>query len=436
MDLVSTRTSGKTVSFRNAVLDCIPADGGLYVPAREEDLRPWIMYMDETTAFSSIAGTLTSALLREEFSPVVCERIAAAAFSGYSPELRQLDDKLYSLELFHGPTGCHKDFGLLWLASALEHICAMEERTAVVLAATAGMSGRSVATAFSGKKRQKTVLVYPKGSLMGLDPASLAWNGGNILPVEVEGSLADAKSLVRSLYGDRALVERYGLTLANTINIGRLLPQVFFYMYAFTRLRKKVRGDIFYSVPSGNFGNLVAGLYAWKFSLPVNGFITDSSAALSCDASGRCLCLDSEVALDSRGPADPASPSNIERLEQVFAVNPMMLRGLVYPSEVPKERLPSLILEVRKKYGVFIDSSSAAAYGAIDAFRDRVNSDEGIVVLVSKDHPSFEADAIRKACGEAPAVPETMARAKEPVKGAEIIPVDPERLKSILQGFA
>jgi len=436
MDLVSTRTGGKTVSFRNAVLDCMPADGGLYVPAREEDLRPWIMYMDETTAFSSIAGTLTSALLREEFSPVVCERIAAAAFSGYSPELRQLDEKLYSLELFHGPTGCHKDFGLAWLSSALEHICAMEERTSMVLAATAGMSGRSMATAFSGKKRLKTVLVYPKGSLMGLDPSCLAWNGGNILPVEVEGSLADAQSLVRSLYGDRALVERHGLTLANTINIGRLLPQVFFYMYAFTRLRKKVRGDIFYSVPSGNFGNLVAGLYAWKFSLPVNGFITDASAALSCDVTGRCVCLDSDVALCSRGPADPASPSNIERLEQVFEVNPMMLRGLVYPSAVPKDRLPALMLEARKKYGVFIDSSTAAAYGAIDAFCDRVNSDEGIVVLVSKDHPVFEADGIRKICGEAPSIPETMLRAKEPVKGSQVIPADPERLKAILEGFA
>ena len=113
MNLVSTRDSKKIVSFRNAVLDCMPGDGGLYVPAREEDLRPWVMYMDETTSFSSIAGTLTSALLKEEFSPVVCEGIAATAFKNWSPELRQLDSNLFSLELFHGPTGNHKDFGFL-----------------------------------------------------------------------------------------------------------------------------------------------------------------------------------------------------------------------------------------------------------------------------------------------------------------------------------
>ena len=334
MELVSTRNSSKKVSFRNAVLDCVPADGGLYVPSREEDLRPWILYMDETTSFSSIAGTLTSALLKEEFSPVVSERIAGTAFSKYSPELRQLEDHLFSLELFHGPTGCHKDFGFLWFASALEHILTMEDRTAVVLAATAGTSGRSMANAFAGKKRLKMVLVYAKGTLTGLDPSILAWNGGNILPVEIDGDLDDAQSIVRGMYARKDLVRDVGLTIANTMNIGRLLPQVFFYMYAFTRLRKKVRGDIFYAVPSGNYGNLVAGLYAWKFSLPVNGFITDATDSLSCDRTGRCVCLDSGVPLSERSPADLARPSNIERLEQVFSVNPLMLRGLVFPSEV------------------------------------------------------------------------------------------------------
>lgn len=436
MELVSTRTSDKVVSFRNAVLDCMPRDGGLYVPAREEDLRPWILYMDETTKFSAIAGTLTSALLREEFSPVVCERIAASAFAPFSPELRQLDEHLFSLELFHGPTGCHKDFGLLWFASALEHILTMEDRNAVVLAATAGVTGRSMAQAFAGKKRLKMVLVYAKGTLMGLDPACLAWNGGNIWPVEIDGDLSAAQSLVRQAYADQGLVERYGLTIANTLNIGRLLPQVFFYMYAFTRLRKKVRGDIFYAVPSGNYGNLVAGLYGWKFSLPVNGFITDATPALSCDATGRCLCLDSIVPLGERGPADPASPSNLERLEQVFAVNPLMLRGLVFPAEVKAASIPSLTLEAWKKYGIMLDSAAALAYGAIGVMRDRIYSDDGTVVLVSKDHPAFEAASIRAACGEAPVMPAFMKSFSDPVPGVQRVHADRAILERILKDFS
>ena len=332
-----------------------------YVPAKEEDLRRWIMYMDENTSFSSIAGTLTSALLQEEFSPVVCERIAGSAFTGYSPALKQLDDHVFSLELYTGPTGCHKDYGFLWFASALEHILIMENKTATVMAAVDGITGRSLASAMAGKKRLSLVLVYPKGSAWALEPENFVWNGGNIWPVEVDGDLSAAEKLVRAVYSDRDLVERHNLTLANTTNIGRLLPQVFFYMYAFTRIRKKVQGDIFYSVPSGNYGNLVAGLYAWKFSLPVNGFITDSTPNLSCDARGDCLIMDSLVDLSERNSADPASPSNLERLEQIFSLNPRMLRGLVFPAEVSHERIPDLMLDAYRKYGIFLGSDAALA---------------------------------------------------------------------------
>jgi threonine synthase len=436
MELISTRNGGKPVSFRTAVLDCMPRDGGLYVPSKEEDLRPWIMYMDETTSFASIAGTLTSALLKEEFSPVVSERIAGTAFTGRSPVLRQLDERLFSLELFHGPTGCHKDFGFLWFASALEHILTMEDRTAVVLAASAGMTARSMAVAFAGKKRLKMILVYPKGAVAGLAPEHLAWNGGNIWPIEIDGNLDDAARLVGEVYSDRDLVRSFGMTLANTMNIGRLLPQVFFYMFAFTRLRKKVQGDIFYAVPSGNFGNLVAGLYAWKFSLPVNGFITDSTPSLFRDANGHCSCADSGVPLAKRGPTDPARPSNIERLEQVFAVNPMMIRGLVFPSEVGPSSVPGAIKSAWDQYGVTLDSAAASAYAASVSMRARIDSDEGSVVIVSKDHPAFEADAIKRACGSSPEGPEMILRLKEPVLGVSPVPAERASIEKILRDFA
>ena len=432
MELISTRDPSHIVSFRQAVLDCIPSDGGLYVPAKEEDLRRWIMYMDENTSFSSIAGTLTSALLQEEFSPVVCERIAGSAFTGYSPALKQLDDHVFSLELYTGPTGCHKDYGFLWFASALEHILIMENKTATVMAAVDGITGRSLASAMAGKKRLSLVLVYPKGSAWALEPENFVWNGGNIWPVEVDGDLSAAEKLVRAVYSDRDLVERHNLTLANTTNIGRLLPQVFFYMYAFTRIRKKVQGDIFYSVPSGNYGNLVAGLYAWKFSLPVNGFITDSTPNLSCDARGDCLIMDSLVDLSERNSADPASPSNLERLEQIFSLNPRMLRGLVFPAEVSHERIPDLMLDAYRKYGIFLGSDAALAYGAIEQIGERIDADEGSVILVSKDHPAFEAAYIKKACGAAPTIPDFLKLKKEVVPGIKVIPAQGDFLRSIL----
>jgi len=389
--------------------------------------------MDETTSFSSIAGTLTAALLRDEFSPVITERIAAKAFHGLSPELRQLDEHMWSLELYHGPTGCHKDFALLWFASALEHICAIQDRTATVLAATGGMTGRSMASAFAGKRGLKAVLVFPKGAATGIDPAALAVNGGNVWPVEIEGTLGDAQRLVREIYADRDLVAESGLTLANTMNIGRLLPHVFSYMYAFTRLRKRVGGDIFYAVPSGNYGNLVAGLYSWKFSLPVNGFLTDATPSLSCDASGKCECRDSAIPLLSRGPADPASPSNLERLEQVFAVNPVMLRGFVFPVEVSDDEVPELTRLAYNRYGALLDSHAARAYGAVVAAGSRAYADEGTVVLVSKDHPAFDATRIAAITGTSPDMPARFEGFDRPVRDISRIAADRASLEALVR---
>ena len=432
MELISTRDASRIVSFHQAVLDCIPPDGGLYVPAQEEDLRRWIMFMDDSTSFSSIAGTLTSALLKEEFSPVVCERIAGKAFAGRSPEIRQLDDHVFSLELHTGPTGCHKDFGFLWFASALEHLLIMDTSTATVMAAVDEITGRSLAAAVAGKERLRLVLVYPKEHVRGLNPETFVSNGGNIWPVEIDGNLSAAEDLVRAVYSDRSLVEKFNLTLANTMNIGRLLPQVFFYMYAFTRIRKKIMGDLFYAVPAGNYGNLVAGLYGWKFSLPVNGFITNTTSGLSCDARGNCLFMDSLVPLKERGPADPAAPSNLERLEQVFELNPRMLRGLVYPMDVSRNLVPDLMLDVYRKYGIFVDSDTALAWGAITAAGDRIDYDEASVVLVSKDHPAFEAGTIKRACGQPVKVPDFMEDFSRPVPGITTIPADVEQLKKVL----
>ncbi len=424
MQFVSSRDPNKQVCFSQAVTDCIPPDGGMYVPAYEENLRPWILYMNETTSFSSIAGSLTSALLKEEFSPIVSETIAAKAFP-FTPELRRLDDRLFSLELFHGPTGSHKDFGVSYLASCLEHILIMQEREAIVMAVTHGDTGCCISQAFRGKKRLKAVLLYVKGTMRGLEEKDFIWNGGNIYPVEIDGNLEDCYRVVRDIYADRQLVSRYGLTLANTVNIGRLLPQTFFYVYAFTRLKRIVYGDIYYALAASNYGNLVAGLYGWKFSLPVNGFITDSTPSLRVDLQGKCFVLDSVVPLYKRGAADPENPSNLDRLDKVFTANPAVLRGMVFPAEVTEADRCAAVKKLFMKYGQFFEPQTASAYAAAGKYRDMVSEDDGTVVLVSRDHPSFSSQMIKTLCGEAPEMPDHIRKLYEPVKPVKT--VEPER---------
>lgn len=436
MKYVSTRgprgqNRQEPVDFSHALLNCLCADGGVYVPAYSEDLRPWIMYMDEHTPFQSIAGALTSALIKEEFSPIISEAIANQAFP-FSPELKKLDSNLYALELFHGPTGIHKDFGLSYLASCLEHILLMKESSALIVAPTSGETGASIACALRGKKHAKALLLYPEGTVRGIEKSDCIGSGGNVYPVEVKGSIADCVELSRRLYADGDAVKKYGLTLANTVNIGRLLPHTFLYMYAFSRLRKQVYGDIYYAMGSDNYGNLAAGLYAWKFSLPVKGFILDSSAALSCDAQGKCCMPDSIVPLEKRGPADPGRPSNVERLEEIFTASAAVMKGLVYTAPVSEEETAAAFRHLFQKYGYFAAPSAARAYAAARKRSDITGAEDTNLVLIAAEDSSLHADTLRLWCGEEPAKNTRLASLFTQVKAVKKIENDMDSLIKII----
>ncbi|MGI5174427.1 pyridoxal-phosphate dependent enzyme [Treponema sp. OMZ 840] len=431
MNFVSTRSIKRQVSFSHALMDCLAPDGGVYVPAYAEDLRPWIMYMDEHTPFNSIAGSLTSALIKEEFSPIISEAIAAQAFP-FSPELKRLDENLYVLELFHGPSGTHKDFGISYLAACLEHILLMRESSAVIVAPTSGETGASVVQALKNKKHLKAVLLYPRATMCGIESGDCVWNGGNVYPVEVDGGIQDCINLSRRLYADSDLVKKYRLTLANTVNIGRLLPHTFLYMYAFSRLRKKIYADIYYAMDSGNYGNLAAGLYGWKFSLPVKGFFLDSSPALSCDAQGKCCMPDSIVPLEKRGAADPALPSNIERLEEIFTASPAVMKGLVYTAGVTETDAADAFRHLFTSYRYFADPNSARAYAAARKRRDIADTDDTAIVLIAAAHPCLYSEKMRLWCGEEPPVKKELQRRYKTVVPEKKIPADFNALERIL----
>lgn len=433
MKLVSTRSDKKNVSFYEAVTNCIPEDGGLYIPCDNMDLSPWISHLDENSSFASIAGAITSAMLKEEFSPAVSERIAASAFKNYSPHLKQLDDRLFLLDLFHGPTGCHRDFGFLWLASVLEHILNIRNEKAIVLATGTKKNGLSMATAFGDKKNLKTLLIHPRGYASGIPEQYLAENGGSIYPVECDGNLKDVENLKRAVYLDKNLVKEYRLTLANTVNIGRLLPQMFFYIFAFTRFRKRSHGEIYYALHSGNYGNIAAGLYAWKNCLSLNGFITDSTSELCDDGEGECFCKTMEIPLAQRSAADPVSPSNIERLEQIFEISPAIMKALIFAEDVGSEEYPELIRRAYQKYGIMFDTSTAAAYGAAIKSRFMKSRGSETLILIEKDHPAYEADIIEKACGARPSVPAYMEGLNKPIKNVKKIQVSKKEIENMLK---
>ncbi|MBR1722619.1 MAG: pyridoxal-phosphate dependent enzyme [Treponema sp.] len=415
MKFTSTRDHSLAVNFEKAVLDCMPEDGGLYIPQEFADLRKWILYTNEKTTFSSIAGTLTSACINTEFSPIICETIATKAFS-FSPKIQQLDKNLFTLELFHTPSGSHKEFGISYLVNCLETILVMKGGHATFLDSTTGEIASSLARALRGKKNLKAVLLFPKGVVRGLTKDDFIWNGGNILPIEVDGTEERCHEIVREIFANRSLVEKYRLTVANTANIGRLMPQTFFYPYAFSQLKHKVNGDIFYAMPCGNYSNLVAGLYSWRLSLPVSGFICPTSDEIKLDLQGNCEIMDSIVELRKRGRSDPASPSNLERLEEIFDTSALMMKHFVYPAQVSKEETEAACRKLFKDYGIYANKSTSRAYAAAVKRQEIASEDDSSVVLVMRDHPSFDNEFIRHTLGKSPENPNRVPDSLNPTE--------------------
>lgn len=415
MRFTSTRNKNENKKFLDVILDCMPQDGGLYIPVGNADLRRWILYTNENTPFASIAGALTSACINDEYSPIICETIATKAFT-FEPKLKQLDDQLFMLELFNGPTGSHLDFGVSYMITCLETILQMENKKAIVLDVTQGVHGSIVSKKVQGKKNIKSVLLYPKGTVRGLDQENFVWNGGNVYPIEVDGDEALCHKIAREIFADRSLVEELHLTVSNTTNIGRLLSQAFFYTFAFSRLKNKVHGDIFYAMAPGNYGNLVAGLYSWRLSLPVNGFIVPATAELAVNPLGEPEIVDSMIPLLKRTPCDPSAPTNLERLEVFFEDYSIMIKNFVFPARITDNETDAAAKDLFKKYRVCADPHTAKAFAAALKNSELTQDDGGAIVLIAREHPSYFADYIKKTIGEVVEMPSNIKEVMQSVE--------------------
>ncbi len=434
MEFTSTRNNSLSVPFSKAVRDCIPEDGGVFVPSSIEDLRRWVNFIDEDTSFTSIAGSLTSALMHEEFSPIICETISTKAFP-VSPVVSQLDDNLFFMDLYHGFTGYHRDYGVSYLVSYLEYTLQLSGGSAIILDYSNGSLGALMNQLLKGKKNIKAVLVSKKGVIRGIDEESLVWNGGNIYPIEMEGTEAEIRADISKVFSDREFVKAKNLTVANTTNVCRLLSQLFFFPYSFAQIKNKIDGDIYYSMDAGNYGTLVAGLYSWRFALPVNGFLIPSTPALARSPSGNPVLLDSMVNINNRSEINPTLPANLERLEAFFGQNELMMRNFVFPIDISERQREKAAKELFMKYGVFADRSTANAYAAIKEAREYDLDEDCSVVLTAFNDPCLDAEYCRHVLGEAPEMPENIKKTMRPVEINRPLLKSAEDLRKVIESL-
>lgn len=434
MQFTSTRNNNLTVKFSQAVRDCIPDDGGVFVPSSIEDMRRWIYYIDETTPFASIAGSLTSALMHEEFSPIICETIATSAFP-VAPVMKQLSNNLFMMELYNGFTGYHRDYGVSYLCSYLEYTLQLTGGKAVFLDYTHGSLGALLAKLLKGKKNIKAVLVYKKGFIRGLSEEDYVWNGGNIYPVEMDCSEEEIKAAVSSVFADASFVNKNNLTVANTTNVCRLLSQLFFFPYSFAQIKNKVEGDINYAMDAGNYGTLMAGLYSWRFALPVSRFYIPATTELGRSAGGSPVILDSVVDFTQRGNTNPVIPANLERLESFFGKNELMMRNFVFPVDISEKQREKAAKELFMNYGIFADKSTAAAYAVIKENEEMIRDDDMSFVLMAYNHPALSSEYCRHVTGETPETPDYIKDSLKPSSINKPLVSSAKELKEIIEAL-
>lgn len=424
MQFRSTKSNKPPISFKEAVLHCLPPEGGLYVPASVMDMRQFFFYMDADTAYHELVSTVAPVLLQGELNPFSASRVAESAFD-FEPELKQLDERFSLLSLYNGPTGVFKDFGIAFLAAVMEELL-KNNRRIMVLSATRGDTGVSIAHAFYNRHNVVSVLLYPSGPIRGLDPETFISNGGNIIPIQIRGTFDDCQRLIVEAIHDRPFAERYGLTTANALNPGRLLPQTFYYLYAFIKLKKYLQGDLLFSVPCGNFGNLISGLYAWKFGMPVHGFVAAMNMNNAFGEFIRGNAFQPKQSVPTVSPAlDVSVPSNYERLCSFYEEAPAVMRNMVFPEAIDDRITLETMEQVWKQYNILLDPHSAVAFAAAEHLavsHDLTHSDAHFVVLATGD-PAKTAETVSKATGQHIKIPEKLAMLRK--KADPIALIDP-----------
>ena len=397
MICVSTRGKAPAVSFREAVVAGLAPDGGLYVPQTLPRLSEAWWQRQRGRVFQDVAVAIAEEITGDEFDRGVLSSLIRDALNFPVPIVK-LDDRLSVVELFHGPTFAFKDFGARTLARLLGHLNQGVDPL-TVLVATSGDTGGAVAHAFFGVPSTRVVVLYPEGQVSDVQEAQFTTLGGNVTAIAVRGSFDDCQRLAKEAFSDRALSSRVRLTSANSISLGRLLPQSFYYAYA--ALQSDEPPMI--SVPSGNFGNLAAGVMAWKLGAPIATFsapTTINDTVPRFLASGR---VDPRPSVPTLANAmDVGNPSNLERLQWLFGGDVPAMRELISSRPHSDAEVRHAIAELHHRFDYVADPHTAIAFLG-------TRHDQQRTLFLSTAHPAKFREVVEPVVKETVQLPAALA---------------------------
>lgn len=430
----STNNLATPVDFKQATIQGQPPDKGLYFPEQIPVLeKEWIAgfkkLSNEEIAFTIIRPYVGGTIPDERLFKIVGETV------NFPIPLVQVSESISSLELFHGPTLAFKDVGARFMSRCLGHFVQGLSKKVTVLVATSGDTGGAVANGFYEVEGVEVVILYPSGKVSPVQEKQLTALGKNIRALEVSGSFDDCQDMVKKAFTDTDLRSRIFLTSANSINVARWLPQQFYYFFALKQWPDWDHLPVI-SVPSGNFGNICAGILAHRSGLPVKHFIAacninnSITKYLNSDGSQPPFSFTQKAVPTLSNAMDVGNPSNFVRILELFHHRFEDLKSKLSSFSITDEETIEMIGEVYRQYGYLLDPHGAVGYLALRRYIKAHPGEKGIFLETA--HPVKFPASVEKIIGHAISIPGEVQVVMSRPKQSIAIPAKYEALKNLL----
>jgi threonine synthase len=408
MKYFSTNHKAPIATLKKAVVKGLAEDRGLYMPEEIKKLPKEFFENIENYSFQEIACVVADAFFGEDVNAEDLKKIVCETLSFETP-LAQVEDNIYSLELFHGPTLAFKDVGARFMARLLQYFIRKEKDDSLVnvLVATSGDTGSAVANGFLGVDGIHVYVLYPKGKVSKIQECQFTTLGKNITAVEVDGVFDDCQTLVKNAFMDSELNSAMKLTSANSINVARFLPQAFYYFNAYSQLKRLGKADeMVMCVPSGNFGNICAALFGHAMGLPIKRFIAANNANDVFFNYLKTGQYEPKPSVQTIANAmDVGDPSNFARIIELYGNSHKRISSLISGATYSDSQIAESMKSCREQTGYILDPHGACGYRAL---KENLKIGE-VGVFCETAHPAKFKDTVEGIIGSEVAIPERLA---------------------------
>jgi len=385
MKFYSTNNRNLKVSLKEAVLSGLSPDNGLFMPEFIPQLPETFFDTIENKTFQEIAFEVSKQLFGDDINEQNINEIITNSFNFEIP-LKHIHNSIYSLELFHGPTLAFKDVGARFMAQLLRVLNADFKSETYVLVATSGDTGSAVANGFLNVPGIKVIVLYPSKLVSDIQEKQFTTLGKNITALEINGTFDDCQHIVKQAFLDKQINNKHFITSANSINVARFIPQSFYYFWGYTQLPQKQK-NIVISVPSGNFGNLTAGLLAKKMGLPIHKFISATNAN---DIVPQYLLSGNYEPKPSvstiANAMDVGNPSNFARILDMYGKSHHNISKDIEGISFTDNQIKQVIKEVYKSQNYLLDPHGAIGYMGLKSYLDK--NENSIGFFIETAHPA------------------------------------------------